>query len=275
MSPRFRIVSWNVNCQAACWSVLTEQGIDVALVQEAKRPPPSMVVETHPSVSGDWTTSGGRRNFCAAVVTLSSNVSFMPLPMKAIDDAVEGDIPVSSRRGTLAVAEVHAPGIEPIIVASVYGVWEGCLDSKEIWADASVHRLISDLSFLVRRPKGHRIIVAGDLNILNSYGEHGNGYAAARYRTIFDRMKAIGLSFVGPQAPNGREAVPRPEELPADSLDVPTYFTRGGSPSTATRQLDFVFASPDLHPLLTVRAMNGIDEWGPSDHCRVLIEVNG
>ena len=25
---------------------------------------------------------------------------------------------------------------------------------------------------------------------------------------------------------------------------------------------------------LTVRALNGEDEWGPSDHCRVLVEID-
>jgi len=273
MPPSLRLVSWNVSCRRNCWSVLKDQGIDVALLQEAKQPPPGVTFQTVPAADGDWTTSGAKRNFCAAIVTLNSVVSLRPLPMKPIDDAGEGDLPVSSRRGTLAIAKVSIPGLAPIIVASIYGVWEGCLDSKESWADASVHRLISDLSFLVRCQNGHRIIVAGDLNILNRYGEHGSKYAAARYGTIFDRMKAIGLPFVGPQAPNGRQTAPKPQELPDGSLDVPTYFIRGGSPSTATRQLDFVFASPDLQRLIKVCAMNSTEEWGPSDHCRVLIEV--
>jgi hypothetical protein len=43
----------------------------------------------------------------------------------------------------------------------------------------------------------------------------------------------------------------------------------------ATRQLDFVFASHALANRVSVRALNNnTDEWGPSDHCRVLIELH-
>lgn len=79
--------------------------------------------------------------------------------------------------------------------------------------------------------------------------------------------------MVGPQAPNGRPADPWPDELPADSRNVPTYHTRRQGPAGATRQLDFVFASAAIADRVRVRALNEIDEWGPSDHCRILIDV--
>ena len=142
-----------------------------------------------------------------------------------------------------------------------------------IYADGSVHRLISDLSVLVGRQRGHRILAAGDLNILYGYGEGGSAYWAARYETVFRRMKAVGLTFVGPQAPDGRRADPWPDELPGDSDNVPTFHTTHQSPATATRQLDFVVASGDLAGEVRVRARNAPDDWGPSDHCRVEIEV--
>jgi hypothetical protein len=90
---------------------------------------------------------------------------------------------------------------------------------------------------------------------------------------VFNRMAALGLSFVGPQAPNGRQAAPWPEELPQASKNVPTYYTSRKNPVSATRQLDFVFASKALTDRVSVRAINEPDEWGPSDHCRVEIEV--
>ena len=40
-------------------------------------------------------------------------------------------------------------------------------------------------------------------------------------------------------------------------------------PTSAQRQLDFVFASEALSERISVRALNGEEEWGPSDHCRV------
>ena len=91
---------------------------------------------------------------------------------------------------------------------------------------------------------------------------------------MFDRAEAMGLRFVGPQAPHGRQVNPRPAELPEDSLNVPTYHTLRQGPMGAARQLDFVFASHALADRLTVCALNrDSEEWGPSDHCRVAIEL--
>jgi hypothetical protein len=54
---------------------------------------------------------------------------------------------------------------------------------------------------------------------------------------------------------------------------VPTYHTRSqGPPAGATRQLDHVFASTSIAHLVAVRALNEVDDWGPSDHCRIVIE---
>jgi len=39
------------------------------------------------------------------------------------------------------------------------------------------------------------------------------------------------------------------------------------------RQLDFVFASKALAEDVSVKALNYPEEWGPSDHCRVVIET--
>ena len=39
------------------------------------------------------------------------------------------------------------------------------------------------------------------------------------------------------------------------------------------RQFDYAIASRGFHERVTVRALNHADEWGPSDHCRLMIEV--
>jgi hypothetical protein len=122
--------------------------------------------------------------------------------------------------------------------------------------------------------RSHRIVAAGHLIILHEYGDYGDSYWAARYATVFDRAEAMGLRFVGPHAPYGRQVKPRPAELPEGSLNVPTYRTWRQGPMGAARQLDFVFASHALADRLSVRALNtDPGEWGPSDHCRVVIEL--
>ena len=146
--------------------------------------------------------------------------------------------------------------------------------SRWIFADASVHRLISDLSGLIGSQNKHKIIAAGDLNILYGYGEYRSPYWGKRYNTVFDRMGALGMRFVGPQAPDGgRQAEPWPEELPEGSRNVPTFHHNQQSPATATRQLDFVFASKCIADRVSVKALNSVEEWGPSDHCRIVIEL--
>jgi len=115
--------------------------------------------------------------------------------------------------------------------------------------------------------------VAGDLNILYGYGENGSAYWAARYASVFSRMSALGLAFVGPQAPAGRLAQPWPDELPRTSKNVPTFHTSHQSPASAARQLDFVFASHGLAGRMRATALNDPERWGPSDHCRIEIEI--
>jgi hypothetical protein len=161
----------------------------------------------------------------------------------------------------------------------MYAPWEKPprkIRSTGIYADASAHRVISDLSAVIPLSnRQHRIIAAGDLNILYGYGEDGDAYWASRYDTVFKRMASIGLPFVGPQAPNGRCAEPWPKELPPSSSNVPTFYTSRQTPASATRQLDFVFASNSLTEHLQVSALNEPNDWGPSDHCRVQITLNG
>ena len=171
---------------------------------------------------------------------------------------------------------MRLPCVEPFVVVSMYAMWENphsSTDSTWIVSDASAHRLVSDLSAFIGTQGGHRILAAGDLNILHGYGEYGNEYWAGRYGSVFDRMDALGLPFVGPQHPHGRQADPWPDELPRDSKNVPTYRWRNNA-GNAKRQLDFVFASKGMADSVRVRALNEPEEWGPSDHCRIEIEVS-
>ena len=80
----------------------------------------------------------------------------------------------------------------------------------------------------------------------------------------------------------GLRTVPGVVRSPGDDA-LPDGFVRlgdaiptiGNSPATAARQLDYAFASRGFHESVTVRAINSVEEWGASDHCRLLIEVGG
>lgn len=253
--------------------MLIASDADIALLQEAKEPPADVAekIDIDPT---PWRT-GPNRLWRAAIVKLSNRAEVRWLEAKPLTDACAGELGVS-RPGTLAAAIVTPSSGEPFIAVSVYAPWEkphSITKGDFIYADASVHRLISDLSVFVSKQANHNIILAGDLNVLHGYGEHGSAYWASRYETVFSRMAALGLKFVGPQAPDGRRAEPWPNELPRTSNNVPTYHSKRQTPATCTRQLDFVFATSRMKERLRVRALNGLNQWGPSDHCRIEIQI--
>jgi endonuclease/exonuclease/phosphatase family metal-dependent hydrolase len=267
---RFSRASWNTGGRD--WWSECDPGVDVLLLQEARRPRSAPSFDVLPSSDADWRTAGqARRDWCAAIAAPSGRVQLSPHPQTKDHDPPPGVLLVS-QPGTLRVADVVRDGQVVVKVASMYAPWERARRGSVIYADASAHRLLSDLSGLISR-RNHRIVAAGDLNILRGYGEHGNAYSEARYATVFDRAEAMGLRCLGPQAPNGRQAQPWPAELPQDSVNVPTYHTRVQTPATATRQLDFVFVSEAIAGQVSAAARNAVDDWGPSDHCEIDIAI--
>lgn len=161
-----KIIAWNIAQRPAAWRCLANSDADVALLQEATDPPADLKAkigcDTEP-----WQCAGGSPKWRAAVVKLSNRAEVQWLDAKPLAEAQGGELGIS-RPGTLAAAVVAPPQGEPFIAVSVYGQWEvphGLTRSKFIYADASVHRLISDLSvFLAKKPK-QGILIAGDLNI--------------------------------------------------------------------------------------------------------------
>jgi len=274
-----KLLSWNMKQKASNWQVVLDSGVDLAMLQEAKDPPAELegiLIARH-----DVGLTENNLPWRAVVANLANNEKFELIPFKT--QPLGGSDPEAlmvSRPGTLDAVLVRLKETgEEITVVSLYSTWMNPIKqtgSSWIFADTSAHRLISDLCGLIGNQKGHKIIVAGDLNILYGYGEEKSPYWKGRYNTVFDRIAAIGLRFVGPQAPyGGRQAEPWPEELPEDSLNVPTFHSNKQTPETATRQLDFVFASESIADRVKVKALNGVEEWGPSDHCRILIELSG
>ncbi len=202
-----------------------------------------------------------------------------------ISEYEEADLIKVSDIGTMVAARItpHDDPDDAFIAVSMYSRWMLPHPSTGIrrfnaWAaDESAHRILSDLSAFISHnvTTRHRILAAGDLNLIYATEPIWGGERAKdwfhREWTVWRRFDALGLEFLGPQLPNGRAATaPRPP----DSLNVPTYKTSGEkSPAESWRQLDYAFASRGFHEQVSVRALNGIDEWGPSDHCRLLIEV--
>ena len=290
-----KIISWNIARRAEPWRRLLDMDADVALLQEAA-PPPDDVVKlldaTLPPVHGVGPLDIGPRE---AWDSHSWNSDWWHGRANALYDRWPMVVRLSDKVDVEWFKQVGPTGwpepeqndsggsTEPFIVVSMYGRWIGSHPGVKKGpgfeygiADGSVHRIISDISAFIghRNPGTHRIMAAGDLNIAYGHG-FGDPYWQARHRTVFDRMEAIGLEFMGPQLPNGRQAETLATGEPADSRNVVTYYLPGKNPETASNnQLDFVFASRRFHESIKVRALNSVEEWGPSDHCRLEIEVS-
>ncbi len=275
-----RVVSWNIDKGTAPWSCLAKMAkrgeADVALLQEAGSPPDDIRHLVCYENDIHWDRSFFDR--WPLVVKLSNRVEvewFRQVPPWS--ELGEREIGASGI-GTMAAARV-VPCDRPqeaFIAVSMYARWMQAHpltgNNQRIHAEPSAHRILSDLSAFITYvdPRRHRILAAGDLNMWYRMTDYDRGLNRLD-RIVWDRFDALGLEFLGPQVPNGR---PMPEPAkPVGTKNVPTYYTRAQSPEEASGQLDYAFASRGFHEQVTVRALNGVDEWGPSDHCRLLIEV--
>ena len=288
-----KAVCWNIAKRLEPWPQILQMDVDVALLQEAVSPPSDVAdqVDTGPEEHWDshtWNSDWYKDRFdnlydrWPMVVKLSDRVEIEWFKqVSPISVPSEDEIAVSGI-GTIAAARVIPQDSPPFIAVSMYARWiKPHSSANSRWyvgyQDGSAHRIISDLSAFIGSidPSTHRILAAGDLNMI--YGATDDNLLAlpARDRTVTDRMAALGMEFLGPRYPAGRRAYPTPQGLPHDTENVPTYYTTKQSPATAQNQLDYVFASRGFHEKVSVSALNSVEEWGASDHCRLLIEVDG
>ncbi|MCY3939232.1 MAG: hypothetical protein OXG22_12860 [Chloroflexi bacterium] len=288
-----RVVCWNIATKHQPWRELVDMGADLALLQEAGKPPADVVHEIDTGPMEHWDSHVWNSRWYEGrwpklydrwpkVVKLSDRVEVEWFKQVSPIMYVEPDEIAVSGIGTIAAARVIPleSDSEPFIAVSMYARWIYPHPStrskwKVGFPDGSAHRIISDLSAFIgdADPGSHRILAAGDLNMVYGSVLDDPQSLAERESSVFDRFKTLGMEFMGPQHPGGRQANPTPHGLPPDTRNVPTYYTTAQSPETAQTQLDYVFASRGFHESIAVRALNSVDDWGASDHCRLLIDV--
>ena len=278
-----KVVCWNIGTRHQPWNELLEMDADIALLQEVGSIPSSLLadVELEPGEMWDpWNQDDFDR--WPIVAKLSDRVEVEWFRRVFPYSSTAKDTMAVSGIGTIAAARVIPQCSKPFIAISMYARWiRPHISTKSPWqvgnSDVSAHRIISDLSQFIghRDPSRHRILAAGDLNTIYGATDDNKLCIADRERTVFDRMNALGMEFMGPQDPGGgRVAKPTPQGLPEDTRNVPTYYTTHAKrPEKAQNQLDYVFASRGFHHCVSTRALNDQEEWGSSDHCRILIEV--
>ena len=255
------VVVWNINRKQQALEELVKMGADLALLQEVHPGGCKWLAEYGNEVEisphDPWSPWGkATYDRWPLVVRLSNRIRMEWFTYRGPAHWPTATQFPTSGYGTVSVARViPTDGQEPFIAVSMYGRFRPphptVGDSDWIHADATVHRIISDFSVFISPKPGttHRILAGGDLNL-------GFVRASDRSQSVLTRMEALGMEYIGPKT--------------ADNEIVPTYYTRSEEPATARSQLDHVFASKGMHDNIAVRAMNSVDEWGPSDHCRIV-----
>ena len=286
-----KVVCWNIAARHEPWHQLVQMDADVGLLQEVKGIPDDVANQVDLGSQSHWDSHVWNSNWYKPesdrlydrwpmVVKLSDRVQIDWFKQVGPISETRSDEIAVSGIGTIAAARITPESGNPFLVMSMYARWIWPHPTaNSSWSagfpDGSAHRIISDLSAFIGStdPGTHRILAAGDLNTIYGATDDNQLALPARDRTITDRLDALGMEFLGPQSPAGRQAIPTPQGLPATTKNVPTFHTARQSPQTAQNQLDYVFASRGFHEKVSVRALNSVHEWGASDHCRLLIEV--
>lgn len=277
--PYLRLVSWNMGGAFAGGRVewghlLAEPSWDAGLLQEAPNPW-ALEVQTVPRADGYWKTdTSGQFRARTAIARLSDRVELREIPTAPISHAGPGEFAVS-RVGTVTAAEVSVTSTEEeITLISVYGLWENPVPYQRlIYADASMHRILSDISALTSG-RDRPVVLAGDFNLVRDLNSPSDAETwNRRQANVFDRLEALGFTFVGPQTPDGVPPIVSTPGMPADSRAVVTHRPKKTDPGSGRYQLDYVYVTHQLVDRTRTRALNDGDEWGPSDHCQVAIDI--
>ena len=110
-----KLISWNMAHRREPWRNLLDMDIDLALLQEAGKPPPDVEerISANPAIEVDpapWETMivDGRPAYRTAIVKLSNRIEVDWIEAKPLETAKTRDL-VASWPGTLAAAVVSPP----------------------------------------------------------------------------------------------------------------------------------------------------------------------
>ena len=244
-----KIISWNMQNKRESWRFLFERhgDVDFAFIQEACTP--TRYVRRQAS---SWDIPYERwdvvpKRYKPEVLRVGDGWRMDRL----CRDTISGYAPRGERiivPRWRAAAVVRRPGREPICLVSIA---TGSVQSRRL------ANTVLAIRRTLRRAKLNpqmAMIVAGDLTT-----------NPTRTPETFSAMQEIEMHHLGPHEPNYIQVIGRRAD-------------RRETSETAHRHLNHVFVTKDLKERVTVTALNDPDPdsaayWGPSDHCRILIEV--
>ena len=135
-----KLISWNMAHRHDPWRCLLDMDIDLALLQEAGKPPPDVAerIRANPAIEVDsapWETMivDGRPAYRTAIVKLSNRIEIDWIEARSLEAAKAREL-VASCPGTLAAASVKPPSGERVIVVSMYAQWVRT-HARELWPE--------------------------------------------------------------------------------------------------------------------------------------------
>lgn len=253
-----------MNQRQDAWSrvevLAAKNDVACVLLQEAKQPDllrdgwfchpsPSEAHRWRISVPRYYLTAEGeqretKRWFASAITTPVDGVVRPREPME-LHEAPDGTF-ACSHPGQFAVGDLDLSGGRVVTVVSLYGIWDHMADSGDLFAEATLHRAISDLASVFQERSAEYVLVAGDLNVYS----YSDGTALGdRAMTVLERLKSYGLEICGPFRPDDESRLDRCPCPDTACRHVNTYLYKS-KPTSRPHQLDFFFATPALRERL-------------------------
>lgn len=258
---KLRLATWNLNhwrqpllptdTRRAAWDYLfTGIGAEVALVQEAV---PPFGLGRDRAAYGEI---AGHRNWGSAVVALDPAISIEPLRSVRNPWSRRRFLLANTHPGSVAIATLTAPGIQPITLVSVYGVMDGS-------ALSTMYRVIADLVPLFDSPQGSRVILGGDLNVS---GATADRKYLARAEAVLGAIRSLGLV-------EAKTLVAAPPASAADCACGDGGIC-GHLATWGKAELDHLFVSPSLAGQVTAVTLDRAPvDAGFSDHAALVLDL--
>jgi hypothetical protein len=252
-----RVATWNMSHwqrtpeqRAAGWELLASLDLDIALVQEAVPPPDVPAVYRVGGI-------GERRKWGSAVVCFGEGLTEIDRIRSPHGAGQELDL-LQTFPGSVAIGQ--PAGDDPVVYVSAYGVMNGG------YAVTTMHKVLSDLTPLLDRDIGKRLIIGGDFNCSTQLG----GRDRPRHRNLFDRFATLGLVDLLARTADSR---PRLEGCPCADDPCRHAQTLRHARSRVPWHNDYLFATAPLaERLRDCQPLAVDDQWALSDHYPVIAE---
>ncbi len=260
-----KIATWNIKQAVAPKKPLPELWDYAAEVIGA-----DVMVFTEGNVPGDGVPEGwtavrraegiGERRRWGTVIAARNGVELVDITNGAEGDG--GFVISHSWPGTVTIVDVVQDGEAVLTIAGIYGISQDADGNSVGHGGYSVPNILNELVDLVNSPRGERLVIAGDFNLLPA------DMPEELYEIMIDVVEDTS---------DLREPLDGCTRCSFDGEPCGHMWTHknGGGPNGAVQNIDYVFIAPELAEVC-VDVYGGEADfegiWEVSDHAPVVVE---